>query len=187
MRNKIIAFVMIYTVSLLIVILAIINATSGLSKHSEIPVLVPVLIVISTVIPLLFIPLLIRPPAWEATVAAQGLEAPAQVKQIRRTGVHVGAQVYYQVFLEVTPTGEFPFEARIEKPHQQIAFLQPGQTVTVKYDPTNKGRVVLAPKATEMSGGKQDLATQVQMLADMHRRGDLSDEEFAAAKKKLIS
>jgi hemoglobin-like flavoprotein len=41
-----------------------------------------------------------------------------------------------------------------------------------------------APAAPAPSGG--DMSAQLQNLANMHSSGQLSDEEYAAAKKKLL-
>jgi hypothetical protein len=43
-----------------------------------------------------------------------------------------------------------------------------------------------APAPAPAAGG-DDLATQIQNLADLKAQGVLSDDEFAAAKAKLIS
>ena len=42
-----------------------------------------------------------------------------------------------------------------------------------------------APAAPAAAPAK-DVTTELQKLADMHKSGVLTDEEFAAAKKKLL-
>lgn len=44
-----------------------------------------------------------------------------------------------------------------------------------------------AQAAAAPAGGGADVTAQIQKLSDLHKAGALSDEEFAAAKKKLLS
>jgi multidrug resistance efflux pump len=44
-----------------------------------------------------------------------------------------------------------------------------------------------AAPAAAPAGAGTDVTAQLQKLADLHKSGVLSDEEFAAAKKKLLS
>lgn len=44
-----------------------------------------------------------------------------------------------------------------------------------------------APAAAPAAGGGNDLMAQLQQLGTLHAQGILSDEEFAAAKAKLLS
>jgi hypothetical protein len=48
-------------------------------------------------------------------------------------------------------------------------------------------QVVYAEAPAPAAGGGDDLAAQIQNLANLKAQGVLSDEEFAAAKAKLIS
>jgi hypothetical protein len=43
------------------------------------------------------------------------------------------------------------------------------------------------PQQAQAAGGGDDLTTQLQQLATLHGQGILSDEEFSAAKAKLLT
>ena len=45
---------------------------------------------------------------------------------------------------------------------------------------------VAAPAAAPAAPPKEDLAAQIEKLAELHQSGALTDEEYAAAKKKLL-
>jgi Short C-terminal domain len=68
----------------------------------------------------------------------------------------------------------FESQAALADMQAQMAALQ-GQQATSP-----------APAAAPAAGG-DDMMSQIQRLADMHGSGLLTDEEFAAAKAKLLS
>jgi hypothetical protein len=42
------------------------------------------------------------------------------------------------------------------------------------------------PPAVAVTNGGEDLPTQLAKLSDLHRNGGLTDDEFAAAKARLL-
>ena len=88
----------------------------------------------------------------------------------------------------------------------QLLMVRQGSQINVKYDPDNMKHVVILqpdsqsvnvtgfgyPTSTviHMANGQPSgstIAHQVIELAVLHQRGELSDAEFEAAKKKLFS
>jgi hypothetical protein len=184
----------------------------------------------------IFLLFFFRTPKWEKEVQETGKIAPAQVIDLRSTGVGTGSRynptMYYRLELQVQPPGEEPFKAVLEKPLDAFGAARPGAIIQVKYDPNNKHHVVI-PKETmsiasytptgrrpvviTAQGGNasQDLmqfveaamsqveqqasslgrgadnsagvAQQLMNLSEMHKRGELTDSEFEAAKKKLLA
>jgi len=61
----------------------------------------------------------------------------------------------------------------------------PAPAVAVGAGPS-PGNVVAAPPVAAPAAGGSDLTAQLQQLADLHTQGVLNDEEFAAAKAKLL-
>ncbi len=146
MLRKVTIFVVLYTllmVALIVSIVAIIESNKTFSKTSNSAAVITGLVIAMLVPPAIFIYWIFRTPAWEATVRESGKTASALVKRSVTLPIHIGNSRYQQVVLEVRPAGEPAFEAEIEKPKSQVGFAQEGQLVEVKYDPTNKRRVVL--------------------------------------------
>ncbi|HTX78110.1 MAG TPA: SHOCT domain-containing protein, partial [Longilinea sp.] len=74
-----------------------------------------------------------------------------------------------------------------------------GERVKVKYDPAHKDHLIVS--GVEISSGRRersggavpdedsenpDVTEKLEKLSRLHENGELSDAEFAAAKKKLL-
>jgi hypothetical protein len=187
---------------------------------------------------IIFLYFFYRTPRWEKEVQETGRTAPAQVLEVRNTGVGTGSRynptMYYRLKLRVQPPGDEPFEATLEKPLSVFGVVSPGSVTQVKYDPNNKRHVVIAHEAASGSGyastgrrpvvittqgghasqdlmqfveaaisqaerqtggvapamsrsDNNDIAEQLMNLSELRRRGELTDSEFEAAKKKLLA
>ena len=66
---------------------------------------------------------------------------------------------------------------------QQQAAAQQQQQAAVE---TAKQQGAAEAMAAAPAAPPKDVTTELQKLADMHKSGVLTDEEFAAAKKKLL-
>jgi hypothetical protein len=98
------------------------------------------------------------------------------------------------------PDGAAPYEAIIKGTFMFGEIPQPGAKLPVMVDPVRPQHVEFAsrtvtsetnrPRATRTMAGPQNLAPdvtdQLGKLTAMHRRGDLTDAEFAAAKNRLL-
>jgi len=97
------------------------------------------------------------------------------------------------------PDGVAPYEAIINGTFMFGEIPQPGAKLPVMVDPLRPQHVELAsktatsetaqPRATRAMAGPQpapDVTEQLGKLTAMHRRGDLTDAEFAAAKQRLL-
>ena len=72
--------------------------------------------------------------------------------------------------------GQRQAEAQMQAQQQQQAAIEQARQ-------EGAAQAAQAQPATAATG---DVTAQVQKLADLHKSGALSDEEFAAAKKKLL-
>jgi len=70
--------------------------------------------------------------------------------------------------------------------HQEQKWAQQDNNQQQAYEQEQYEQQQLAPPPTEQSPGP-DLTTQLQQIAQLHDSGTLSDEEFAAAKAKLLA
>jgi hypothetical protein len=97
------------------------------------------------------------------------------------------------------PDGAAPYEAIIKGTFMFGDIPQPGARLPVMVDPLRPQHIEFAsktatsetnqPRATRPIARPQtapDVTEQLGKLTAMHRRGDLTDTEFAAAKKRLL-
>ena len=74
-----------------------------------------------------------------------GKSAKGTIISIKQTGMYVNQQPEILINIKVEPEGEPAFEAKIKKIVSLLSIpqIQPGQTVTVKYDPNNHSKIAL--------------------------------------------
>lgn len=77
---------------------------------------------------------------------ATGAPAQALVMQLADTGVRVNDNPQVKLVLEVHPMGQPPYQVETTAfvSMLKLAQIQPGQTVNVRYDPTDPSKVALA-------------------------------------------
>ncbi|HEY3288888.1 MAG TPA: SHOCT domain-containing protein [Anaerolineae bacterium] len=147
-------------------------------------------------------------PSWEASVKATGKTATATVTKVRSLGITINNSIsIVRVSFHVEPHDEAPFDVSQNK---QVSFLgglgsfYEGSTMAVKYDPDNHSHLVILDTSessdsanspshnsssyfTQYNLPEADVAQELAQLANLHEKGALTDEEFHAAKKKLLS
>ena len=69
---------------------------------------------------------------------------------------------------------------------QQAAAQQQQQAAVAQAKQQGAAEAVAAAPAAPAAAPTKDVTAELQKLADMHKSGVLSDEEFTAAKKKLL-
>ena len=77
------------------------------------------------------------------------------------------------------------YEAQQYEAQQQQAAMQQAATEAVAQQQAAAAAAAPPPAAAPAAGGS-DVIAQLQQLADLKAQGILSDEEFAAAKAKLL-
>ncbi len=85
-------------------------------------------------------------PLWTKRLAQKGLEARAIVitnNAVKGIGGYSGSDVWLDLPVKVQPAAEPAFEAKMKCRLTQTLMLRDGSEVTVRYDPSNKNRVVL--------------------------------------------
>jgi len=153
---------------------------------------------------LLFILWMNAVPGWMEKVQADGTEATATILSVENTGMVINNTVaVVKLRLRVDPPNEAPFEISLE---QQISMLvglggyTAGAQLKVKYDPANKNHLVIIGEpdgrsnhraetgsaVAQASNPGSDISQKLEELSKLHKSGELSDSEFAAAKKKLL-
>ncbi|MBA3869238.1 MAG: SHOCT domain-containing protein [Anaerolineae bacterium] len=152
-------------------------------------------------------------PKWEKDLQISGTLAKAVVLEVKDTGIRTGGSrarnsgtPWWRVKLQVQPAGDSPFEVVMEKSANKLFMVQQGNTINVKYDPNNKKHVVIiqpegqsfsasgfsypTSNASYMQNGSQsrrDTTQQLLELVTLHQKGELTDVEFEAAKKKILA
>jgi hypothetical protein len=78
-----------------------------------------------------------------AGLAASGADATATVVAARETGTMLNMQPVLEIDLTVTPDGQGAFPVSVKQPIAvtQVAALQPGAVLHVKYDPADRSTV----------------------------------------------
>jgi hypothetical protein len=69
---------------------------------------------------------------------------------------------------------------------QQQAQAQAQQQAAVEQAKQQGAAEAMAAAPVAAAASNKDVTAELQKLADMHKSGVLTDEEFAAAKKKLL-
>ncbi len=99
-------------------------------------------------------------PGWIKWLLQNGLVAPAVVVENKMLdGVsYKGGDMWVEVPVEVKPAGEPKFIAGMAIRLSQLAFgmLKSGSVVTVKYNPVNKTKVVLAKDLVSIPAKRLD-------------------------------
>ena len=73
-----------------------------------------------------------------------------------------------------------------QRAQQQMAAQQQQQAEVAQAKQQGAAEAMAAAPAAPAAAPAKDVTTELQKLADMHKSGVLTDEEFAAAKKKLL-
>ncbi len=143
-------------------------------------------------------------PGWVKEVEANGKPAMATILSVKNTGMVINNTVaVVNLRLRIEPPDEAAFEVSQQKEISMITgqgSYTPGAHFMVKYDPDHRNHVVIlrdpdsttvyragpgsATAGTFSSGS--ELTQELAELSQLHKSGELSDAEFAAAKKKLL-
>ena len=73
-----------------------------------------------------------------------------------------------------------------QQAQQQAAAQQQQQAEVSQAKQQGAAEAMAAAPVAPAAAPPKDVTTELQKLADMHKSGILTDEEFAAAKKKLL-
>ena len=85
-------------------------------------------------------------PLWVKQVMQNGVEAKAVIIEnnaLKGIGGYEGSDVWLSLPMRVQPANESAFEAQMKCRLTQTVMLRDGNEVSVRYDPSNKKRVVL--------------------------------------------
>ncbi len=74
---------------------------------------------------------------------AQGVDADAQILEMKDTGVTVNNNPYVNLRLRVQPPGQPAYETKVRMLVSRIAFPSVGDTIRVKYDPAKPQDVIV--------------------------------------------
>jgi len=127
---------------------------------------------------------------------ATGTRADALVETVEHTHVSINDVPRWNLRLRVEPSGRSPFtvEKKVTLPSSWLP--EPGERIAVVFDPARAGAVALvrdqsgaltvtgAPQ-TEVAGTRP-VAAALEQLDELRRSGALSDEEFSAAKARVL-
>lgn len=85
-------------------------------------------------------------PSWTKQLAQNGVEAKATVIEnnaLKGIGSYKGSDVWLDILVRVHPVNETAYEAQMKCRLSQAIMLREGTETSVRYDPSNKSRVVL--------------------------------------------
>lgn len=205
MIKKILIFIPLYCVWVAAASYSIFGLCSACLDPGPLQLLSIALYLVIIMIPAwLFIKWVNAVPRWVKKVQADGKQATATILSVKDTGMVINNTVaLVKLQLRVEPPDEAPFEISQEKQISMITGLggySAGAQVMVKYDPDNKQHIIISDAALpardresssstvpETFNAKPDISQKLEELSKLHKSGELSDSEFAAAKKKLLS
>ncbi len=96
-------------------------------------------------------------PLWVKQVLQNGTEAKAVITEnnaMKGIGGYKGGDIWLSLPVRVQPVNESAFEAQMKCRLTQTMMLRDGNEVSVRYDPSNKKRVVL------MGDARTDMMTK---------------------------
>jgi hypothetical protein len=127
----------------------------------------------------------------QAELRLAGVEAPAQIVDVADTGMTVNDNPRVLLRLRVEPAGEEPFEVSRTLLVSRVKLPRVGERVTVWFDPEDRSRFTFANADVTDDGAAPavpvDPVDQIARLAELRDAGALSEEEFAAAKQRLLA
>jgi hypothetical protein len=132
---------------------------------------------------------------WDSTDQARlfhtGARAPAYIVSLEETGTEINDNPRVRIRLRVEPPGEPPFEVERKVLVSRIAIPRQGERVELAYDPADHSRFAfkradLTDDQALPAAAAPDIATQLEKLAGLRQAGVLNDEEFEAAKERLL-
>jgi hypothetical protein len=135
------------------------------------------------IILIVFIPIL-RRSMRSRQLLNTGMSANGTIVKVWQTGLYVNEQPEIGMTIQVMPPDRPPFQAEARKivPMIQLAQVQPGQMVEVKYDPNDTSKVALsAILSGGMSGGMGGMQMgNIMQMAGMQMGGMMPGAQMAA-------
>lgn len=132
----------------------------------------------------------------QSNLIRTGIAAPATIVSVQDTGTTINDNPRVLLTLRVEPPdGSAPFELQRKLLVSRVNVPRQGEHVRVYYDPEDHSTFTFENSDVNDGGGPSDAGApavpldpvaQIARLADLHERGALNDDEFAAAKQKLI-
>lgn len=103
-------------------------------------------------------------------VLKTGTPARAIIQDLKRLHIRLNDVWIYRISVKVYPNGSPPFEARFRRPipPEETIYVQPGKTITVKYNPDRPQRDIAIygyGDVTNDSTGLLDIDSQKELLA----------------------
>jgi hypothetical protein len=125
----------------------------------------------------------------QAQLRLAGVEAPAQVVNVVDTGTTVNDDPRVELTLRVEPAGGDGFEVARKMVVSRVKLPRVGERVTVWFDPEDRSRFTFENSDVTDDGAAAavDPVDQIARLAALRDAGALSEEEFAAAKQRLLA
>lgn len=95
-----------------------------------------------------------------------GVPAEATILKVWDTGVTVNNSPQVGLLLEVRPVGRSPYQVEIKQlvSRLQVSYYQPGQVLTVKYDPNEPKNVAIESVGASASYTPQQISSAEEML-----------------------
>jgi hypothetical protein len=194
MIAKILLFVVFYIFWVMGALAVIFGLFTNPEHPGDIPFIAIILYLVVIMIPVVLFNRWSIKPRWVDKVQANGKQATATILSVTDTALRINYRRIVKIKLRVEPRDEEPFEVTLEN----TWFARPieGGAVQVKYDPNHKQHVVIVSDAQPLPGGHRhetsahavsaSISDELAELARLHKNGDLSDDEFERAKKKLL-
>lgn len=131
---------------------------------------------------------------------AEGAPGICEIVAIRDTGVYVNEQPRLELSVRLHREGHAPRDLDIKRVigPDMAGRIEPGARLPIRFGATSSDKDWIfdpnapaqraAPAATAGAGVDGDtVAGELERLTALHQQGALSDEEFAAAKRRLLS
>lgn len=128
----------------------------------------------------------------QAQLVASGESVAARIVDVRDTRVTVNERPRIEITMRAERPGREPLEFKRKVLLSRVRLPpQPGERVTVHYDPDDPSKFTF--QAADLSDGDgdepatPDRVEQIAKLAELRDSGALSDEEFTEAKQRLLA
>jgi len=130
-----------------------------------------------------------------AELLRTGVRAVATVLEVRDTGTSRNDDPSVQLTLDVAATGQSPpFRASVTQVVSRVCIPRPGDRLEVAFDPLHPDDLVLDTERLQSPAAGPPPAVarpapvdELERLAGLHARGDLTDAEYATLKARLLA
>ena len=132
----------------------------------------------------------IRPILQSRALQKTGISAKAVILEAKDTGTTVNRNPKVELLLEVHPQEGSPYKVKTSPivSRLQASLLQPGTSVEIMHDPSDRTKVALRSVTTgpETANVGSSPAVRMDQLEELRAKGMITEEEYRQKRKEIL-